>query len=61
MPQQDVMRVGHLAHKLLAKPLSVDGRKASVVHLKHSVCLEQVSSSVSVRLAQKNITVGKWS
>lgn len=33
VPEQDVMRVGHLAHKLLAKPLSVDGGEAGVVHL----------------------------
>lgn len=37
VPQQDVVRVGYLAHKLLAKPLSVDGREASIVHLKHRV------------------------
>ena len=58
MPQQDVMRVGHLAHKLLAKPLSIDGRKASIVHLKHGAHCEQISSSVLVRLGMSCVTVG---
>ena len=49
MPKQDIVRVRHLAHKLLAKPLSIDGREASIVHLKHSICAEQVTSNVSVR------------
>ena len=46
MPQQDVVRVGHFAHKLLAKPLSVDGREASIVNLQHSICAEQVSTRI---------------
>ena len=33
VPDQQVLRVGHLAHKLLAEALGVDGREARVVNL----------------------------